>query len=138
MSKKNLTAAQKKDPAEHKATVAPQYPRHMMGKMCGYELFEDGSIQIAPSHYQKIDTSRDQEAALQELLAAFTRQCHQLAIPITQLKEVFWQGVKEDYGLDFDKYDYTYNHMTHKISRTLKKDSTDASGGQDASEGTAK
>lgn len=93
------------------------WPKHMMGKWCGYELYEDGGIKVAPTHSDKMAAAIESEVAINALLEAMTKQCHALMLVVTKEKSGFWNGVKEDYGLDTDKTQYTYDHATRTISK---------------------
>jgi len=88
------------------------YPIHKMGKYCGYDEHEDGSIVIAPQYVQRFSVITTQERSVDRLLKAVTEQCHNLLVPIIKEKERFWSDVIEDYGFDADKYIYTYNDGT--------------------------
>jgi len=98
-----------------------KYPIHRMGKTCGFEEYEDGSIKIASLHYQKADNASLQEAAADALLKSMTEQCHKLLMPILAAWRHFWKEVVEDYSLDLGKYNYSYNTETKVLSKTLKK-----------------
>ena len=99
----------------------PSYPIHKNGKHCGYEEFEDGSIEVARAHSEKMATLNHAEAAVHSMLDAITRQCHALLNPIEAGKREFWDSLKDDYGLDFDKYDYSYNGNKRVVSRKEKE-----------------
>jgi hypothetical protein len=98
----------------------PAYPIHKMGKFCGYDEYEDGSIKIAPSHSDRFDASMNQEEALISLIKSVTEQCHKIAIAIATEKRRFWDATTEDYSLDSEKFDYTYNYETKRIYKKEK------------------
>ena len=97
-----------------------KWPKHKQGKYCGYELFEDGSIQIARMYADKMTKILSAELALDILLRAVTKQCHELLIPLSIDKKDFWESVKEDYGLDFEIYEYSYTTTNHTITKVKK------------------
>ena len=97
-----------------------KWPIHKSGKNCGYDEFEDGSIGIAPMYARKIQDALESEKALDDLLAAVTKQCHALFIPITRSKKEFWDDVVNDYGLDLNQFDYSYDTRSNRITKTKK------------------
>ena len=96
-------------------------PIHKHGIHCGYEEYEDGSIEIAPLHYNKMDNALLQETAIEAVLQSVIQQCQKLFIPVTEEKRRFWEGIKEDYALDVEKYEYRYCAATKILSRSLKE-----------------
>ena len=97
------------------------YPIHKMGKFCGYDEYEDGSIKIAPSHAQKMDNAMVQEAAIQELIQYTMAACQKLMVPIKEAQIQFWKDVAEDYSLDRTKYQYFYEPDSETIRREPKE-----------------
>lgn len=97
-----------------------KYPIYKMGNFCGYDEYEDGSIKIAPSHYQPLDDALLSEKAVNRLLQSLTEQCHKLLIPIMSVKTHFWDRISEDYSLDSEKYQYSYDPATKMVSRIIK------------------
>ena len=97
-----------------------KYPIHKMGKTCGYNEFQDGSIEIAGTYWMPMNEAFEQTEALDALLASVTAQCHKLLVPIERNKRRFWDSVEEDYKLDFEKFHYFYNNKTHIITKTTK------------------
>jgi hypothetical protein len=95
-------------------------PRHMMGKSCGYTLYPDGSVLPAPSHYEALDKSLIEEQAVSALLTAVTKQCHVILMPIIESRRRVWVSMKEDYGLDFDNFAWSYNLDTHVLTKAPK------------------
>ena len=100
------------------------YPIHKMGKYCGYEKYEDGSIRIAQAHSQKIDDLLNRRNAVKTLLASVTKQCHDLLIPIEAGFVEFWKEIEDDYGFDGDTFQWTYSMRDKKISSILRKKET--------------
>lgn len=95
-------------------------PQHKMGKHCGYEEHEDGSIEIASIHSDVMDRAMLERDAIDAIVESTTRHCAALMRTSIAGAASFWELVKEDYGLDFDKYHYSYHHHTKRISRTPK------------------
>jgi hypothetical protein len=101
-----------------------KYPIRKMGKHCGYDEYEDGSIKIAPMYADSFQKANEEAAAVDALLRAVTEQCHRLLVPITAAQQSFWKSLEEDYDFDFEKFDYTYNQQTKIITRTEKPSDT--------------
>ena len=100
------------------------YPIHKMGTRCGYEEYEDGSIEIADSHAHLIEEAITATDAIAGILKAVTAQCQALMISVEEKKIQFWKGLVEDYGLNFKEFEYKYD-PTNKILRKtpiLKKE----------------
>ena len=102
-------------------TKKETWPKRIMGESCGADLHEDGSIEIAPSHYQAMDEVIESEEALNQLLATITQKCHELMIPISKSKKRFFDRVAEDYGLDYKKQNYSYSPYTHRLEPIKKE-----------------
>ncbi len=98
------------------------YPVHKMGKHYGYTEYENGDIQIAPSHADLMDEALLEKQGIDEILEVIATHCNKLLIPIAKKKERFWKQVAEDYGLDLLKYKYVYSRTTGIISRKLRED----------------
>lgn len=95
-------------------------PVHKMGKSCGYEEHPDGSIDVAPMYAERMERALIQEEAVNSLLRAVTGQCSNLMVSVVTDRRDFWDRVKEDYGLDFEKYDYSYSRNLRRIVRKEK------------------
>lgn len=91
-----------------------KWPKHKMGKHCGYELFEDGSIQVAPSHSDRFELAADEQRALDEFLASIARVSQGMADSIAKKKKSFWRGLEEDYGIDLNG-NWTYSSATRRL-----------------------
>lgn len=101
----------------------PQYPIHKMGKHCGYEEYEDGSIKPAPMYLKQIEEALESEAAMHAFIESFTKQMYKLFKPIHAQKARFWESIRNDYGLDEDNFVYSYHRDTQKISKEpIKKE----------------
>ncbi len=102
-----------------RASKSPKvkYPIHKKGKHCGYEEYADGSIKVALMYADPLADAGKEADAVEALLKAITEQCHRLLIPITAAQNRFWENVTEDYGLELDRFDYTYNRQTQIITR---------------------
>ena len=98
------------------------YPIHKMGKYCGYEEYEDGSIKVAPSHSDKMFEIMLREQALDSFVASVTLHCQKLLVPIQTDKRKFWESLAEDYSLDFSKYNYFYYSATNRVKRESKEE----------------
>ena len=98
-----------------------KYPIHKMGKTCGYDEYEDGSIKVASIHCQKIDNAMLQEAAVDALLKSVTEQCRNLLIPVMEARRRFWKDVTEDYSFDPNKYSYAYDSVRRVVTKVLKE-----------------
>lgn len=85
--------------AAKKVVLKLKYPIHKQGKRCGYDLYEDGSIRVAPMHSDEWDRIADDQASIDLLLAAVTRHCNDLMKPIAVRRRRFWESLQEDYGL---------------------------------------
>ena len=98
-----------------------RFPKHMMGKNCGYELYEDGSIEIAPTHADAFSRADKESKGLRLLVDAINAHLAQQYQHVAALQDAFWEGVKQDYSLDFEKYDYSYRSFDRRISRKEKE-----------------
>lgn len=97
-----------------------RYPIHKRGQLAGYHEFEDGSITIAPMYAEMIESAMIEEAATHALLRAVTKECQLIMVEVQKKKDRFWRSLDEDYGLHLDKYVYTYEKETRRVSRQLK------------------
>ena len=98
---------------------AVSYPIHKMGKTCGYEEFEDGSIKIAPVWANRFDQLIARRASVGELLQMIVEHCNELMIPIKQAESSVWTEMENEYGLDRNKYTYQYSQNQGLITRKL-------------------
>lgn len=98
---------------------AVKYPIHKMGKQCGYEEFEDGSIRIAPAHRGVYDQYAAKREALDEFLASITRVSQGMSKEISQHGKKFWDGVREDYKDALGDGELIYEPTTGRVSRRL-------------------
>lgn len=108
----------KKKPQEQ-----PRWPQHKMGKSCGYEEYEDGSIRIADTHADFMSKAMTEQEGVNLLLKAVTDHCAVLLQRTHTLREHFWKSVADDYGLDYVNYEYFYEPSTKRITRRLTKQS---------------
>ncbi len=96
------------------------YPIHKMGKNCGYDEYEDGSIEVARVYSQPFLDALLAEGAVDDLLQSVTQQCYKLLIPIRAAKWRFWDRIKEDCSLDTEKYEYSFDPEKKRLLRTEK------------------
>ena len=93
-----------------------KYPISKMGKNTGYVEYEDGSIKIAPLYSSQIDNIIISREAVDELLKSVTAQCQKLVIPLVRAQIQFWEEIRNDYGLDFDKIQWAYDGSKKTIT----------------------
>lgn len=103
-----------------KKAAEAKFPRHMSGKDCGYTLYEDGSIEIAPSYADIMSKAEAEAAGINALISALNTNLAKQYESVERAKQHFWKIMGEDYGLDFEKYNYSYNGYTKKVSRIEK------------------
>lgn len=75
-------------------------PKHMSGKVCGYELMPDGDIVLAPAYseqYKKLDEER---AGVELLLEAVNKHCSTMLTAISRRRRILWESIADDYDLD--------------------------------------
>ncbi|MDQ3748025.1 MAG: hypothetical protein M3367_03255 [Acidobacteriota bacterium] len=102
----------------------PKYPIHKMGKHWGYEEFEDGSIIPAPLYTDNFDRALESEDALREMMDIFVERMHKLFNPIFAAKKHFWDSLRDDYGLDPENFEFTYDRKTKKVGKVKKTPKT--------------
>ncbi len=105
-----------------KPTKKVKYPIHKMGKHYGYEEFEDGSIQIAPSLSQIIDNLQNREEAIRRILNFVTRECNEAMAQIVEESKKFWDTVEREYELDVENKIYSYYRRDKKITGVPRGD----------------
>lgn len=98
-----------------------KWPQHKSGKYWEYDLYEDGSIQVAPAYYNSFDGAMDQRAGIGELIKFIIEKLNELYQPTSTIEHRFWEQIQEDYDLDYINYSWTYDRDTHKITPTLKQ-----------------
>jgi len=108
-----------------KSTKKPKYPIHKMGQTCGYEEFEDGSIEIAPGYSKTFNELLTRETNIRTLLSILTQQCADLLFSVTKGKQDLWEDLKTDYNLDLDKFTYSYTLREKKIVPKKKETETE-------------
>lgn len=97
-----------------------RWPQHKMGKHCGYNEHEDGSIEIADSHAQQMALALSEQEGIDSLIAAVNSHAAKMYKRTATLRRAFWDGVQDDYGLDFEKFDYFYEAHGKRIKREPK------------------
>lgn len=97
------------------------YPIHKMGKLSGYEEYEDGSIEIAPKYAERMETIVLSEIAINNLLDVTIKSINKLYLPLEKEKRQIWVELRKDYLLDFEKYDYTYVTKSKRIKKVKKE-----------------
>ena len=95
------------------------WPQHKVGKYCGYSLYEDGAIEVAPTYSDIMEEVQLEQASIDALLKSVTEQCQKLLLSVEKKKRRFWESACEDYGLDLHA-PLVYDFKTKTIS--LKKD----------------
>ena len=98
------------------------YPINKRGKYCGYREYEDGSIEVASYHSDKMFEIMLQERALDSFVASVILHCQKLLVPIEKDKRQFWESLAEDYSLDLYKYNYIYYGATNRVKRESKEE----------------
>ena len=109
-----------------KKQQADRWPKHLTGKQCGYHLYEDGSMVIADSHADKMKCAQSEEEGLSLFVAAINEHLAKQYTRVARMREAFWSDVKDDYGLDFENFVYSFNQYEKKITKKPKpKDEKD-------------
>lgn len=96
------------------------WPKQLIGKYCGYTLFEDGSIEVAPNYQERLKDIITQELAIDAILRAVTRECNALLLPLEKQRARFWTDLLNDYELSGDKI-WSLDHRTGKLTGKLKE-----------------
>jgi hypothetical protein len=99
--------------------------KHLMGKHCGYDLLADGSIKPAPTYIDWFEKTAIQSEAIQSLLSAIIKECNKLSITAQQDRARLWRSLGEDYSLDMDKYEWSFNGETKLLSKKKKPEEKD-------------
>jgi hypothetical protein len=86
-----------KKPAE---PTEPVWPQHKVGKHCGYDLNEDGSIEVAPLYSDRMAKIQEDRAVIDELMKSAMRACEALMRPLVVAQNRLWDELCDDYGLD--------------------------------------
>lgn len=93
------------------------WPQHKMGKRCGYDLNEDGSIRVASRYSDEFSRIADEQAALDEFLASITRVSQPMAKAIAEARRKWWADMCEDYGLEIENLQYNPATRTVRASK---------------------
>ena len=102
----------------------PSYPIHKMGKYCGYDEYENGSIRIARTHSEVMARAMAQHSAVEELLKMVTRCSTELLTTIVETKQKFWDDLQNDYGIDMNDKNWSYSFYNKRVTPTpIKKES---------------
>lgn len=101
---------------------AIRWPQHKTGKQCGYQLYEDGSIEVAPSYSEIMEKAEMEQRGINSLVAALNENLAKQLQTVERSRKIFWDLVKDDYGLDFDKFEYSYHAHSRKISKNPKEE----------------
>lgn len=72
---------------------------HKYGKNCGYDVLPDGRIEVAPLYKDEFDILQNEELAVKMLLDSMTNSCHTIMKSITARRKIWWDKVRDDYGL---------------------------------------
>ena len=98
-----------------------KYPIHKSGKFCGYDEYEDGSIEIAPQYQEMWNKREEEKAALEALIKSVIAQAHILMIPLENRRKTWWEKVREDYNLP-NNCSYSAWNGKIEIEKEEKKD----------------
>lgn len=77
-----------------------RFPKHMMGKSCGYDLLEDGGIVMAPGYAEQYAALDDERRGVEALLQAVQNHCASLLTNISARRRGLFARMSDDYGLD--------------------------------------
>jgi hypothetical protein len=97
-----------------------RWPQHKMGKFCGYEEYEDGSIRIADTHVEKMVVANNERHGLNLFVEAINNHLAKQYARVAALEKDFWDGIRDDYGLGDEEWGLTYTHHNRRISRRPK------------------
>lgn len=98
-----------------------RYPIHNMGKTCGYEEYEDGSIKIAPVLSKKMDALLSKRASIKDLMDSIINHCQELNTEIQSQVEGVWEEIHDEYGLDYVKCTYKYSFRSGIVSKNINE-----------------
>ena len=98
------------------------WPKHMQGKFCGYDLYEDGSISVAQHDYEKMDAAIREEDAIRTILLIVTDHCTKLLRKTESAKREFFSAIADNYGLDLETMRWDYNIQHHRLSAHPKNE----------------
>lgn len=93
----------------------PTWPQHSMGTRCGYQLFEDGSIQPARAYSVPLDDLNDREAAARDLMGHITDHCSRLLEGIAKERRRIFTSMCEDYGIDLNDNHVSYSSYANRL-----------------------
>ena len=103
-----------------KEKEAVRYPVHKMGKFYGYDEYEDGSIELAPALYEIIDNALIAKQSINSILKAVTSHLQEMQIPVEKSIQNFWDKVRDEYGIDYERYEWRYDGQKKRLTRQEK------------------
>ena len=99
-----------------------RYPIHKMGKHCGYNEYEDGSIEVAPKYSKPMLDIATKEQGINAMLEAVSAHAAAMHRDCQTTRDRIWDDMADDYGLDHEKYAYSLNRRTGRLSRKLRQE----------------
>lgn len=91
-----------------------------MGKHCGYTEHEDGSIVAAPMYADRMMAINIDIAALENTQKVMMEHFVEMRKKVEMLQSDFWRELTEDYSLDTNKFRYSFDWNTRKLTRKAK------------------
>ncbi len=89
------------------------WPKHVMGKYCGYNLTQDGKIIVAPTYSDELDRLGAEAEGVNKMLEAVTEHAMKVHAKISKQRRALWVRMSDDYGIDISKpYAYSPNERT--------------------------
>lgn len=97
---------------------------------CGYPILEDGKYQVSDSVRRSMDETIEQERGMRLLADSFNAFAAKRFAEITREQKRWWNGIKEDLELDFNKVTCVYTdgilEITPKPVQPISGDSNAA------------
>jgi hypothetical protein len=85
--------------SDEKKEKRETWPKHKMGKHCGYSLHKDGSIEVAPGYADAMAQIQKDRKVIDELMQSAIRACDSLMRPLVERQNKLWDDMLGDYGL---------------------------------------
>ena len=84
--------------------------QHKIGKHTGYNIYPDGSIEIAPMYQSTINDYHAEVEGIRKVLEIVTQTSEEKMTRLEKAKHEFWVRIKEDVGIDPKDDNWYYNN----------------------------
>ena len=84
-------------------------PGHHMGNRCGYTRMPDGRIKPAPTYADEFERLNEQTFGINNMLKMVSSTAADMLTEVRRRQKEVWDRLCEDYGLDKEACDITYD-----------------------------